>query len=165
MRNESSARRTVQIAPVRKNVRVNASAEHAFSAFTKGFNLWWPRSHHIAKVEMAEAIIEPFAGGRWYERGEDGSECEWGKVLVWEPPGRLILAWQINAQFAYDASLVTEVEVRFIEENAKLTRVELEHRDLERLGDEGHAFRAQIDSSGGWGHIMDLYAKQAGRAA
>ncbi len=165
MTNQIRAQRTLQIAPVCKSVRVNASVERAFDAFTTRFNSWWPRSHHIAKVEMAEAIVEPFAGGRWYERGEDGSECDWGKVLVWEPPGRLVLAWQINAQFAYDPSLVTEVEVRFIEENAKLTRIELEHRYLERLGDDGHAFRAQVDSSGGWGHILSLYAEQAARAA
>ena len=106
-------------------------------------------------------MIEPQAGGRWYEQGEDGSKCDWGRVLVWEPPLRLVLAWQINAQWQFDPGVTTEVEVRFIAEGAT-TRVELEHRHLERLGDRAEALRAAFDSPDGWAGVLQAYAQQQG---
>jgi uncharacterized protein YndB with AHSA1/START domain len=96
-------------------------------------------------------------GGRWFERGEDGSECDWGKVLAWEPPDRIVLAWQIDAQWRFDVNLVTEVEVRFIPEG-QTTRVELEHRNIERLGAQADEARAALDSSGGWSGLLERYA-------
>ncbi|MGO8920968.1 MAG: SRPBCC family protein [Stellaceae bacterium] len=160
--------RSVTIAPVRKSLRVAAPQAIAFSVFTAGIDRWWPRKAHIGKSPMAAAIIEPFAGGRWYHRCEDGSDSAVGHVLVWQPPERLVLAWQISnscvdRSWQYDASLVTEVEVQFIAEGAGETRVEFEHRHLDRLGDGAEAFRTQVD--GGWGGILEGFAAQAAREA
>lgn len=107
---------------------------------------------------MKEAVIEPRAGGRWFERGEDGSECIWGRVLIWEPPARVVLGWQINGEFKYDAAVVTEVEVRFIPEGANVTRVELEHRHLERFGEKAALLREKVDSPNGWGLLLERFA-------
>ena len=150
--------RAITIAPVRKTVRVNADAARAFDVFTAGFTRWWPRSHHIAKVAMKDAVLEPRVGGRWYERGEDGSECEWGKVLVWEPPARVVLGWQINNAFEYDPTTMSEVEIRFIAESAAVTVVELEHRNIDRLGADAEEFRKKVDGPNGWGALIQLYA-------
>jgi len=152
---------TVIPAPVRKRVRVNAPPERAFEVFTAGIGRWWPKSHHIGASDLDAPVIEPKAGGRWYERSVDGAECEIGKVLVWEPPARLILAWQLTADWKYDRNLVTEVEVRFIPDGAGATRVELEHRNLERYGERADVFRGQIDSAGGWSSLLQLFAEAA----
>ncbi|HSD74453.1 MAG TPA: SRPBCC family protein, partial [Steroidobacteraceae bacterium] len=130
----------------------------AFEVFTAGFARWWPRSHSISSVPQKEAVIEPRVGGRWFERGEDGSECDWGKVLVWEPPARVVLGWQLNADFKFDPNVTTEVEVRFIAEGANLTRVELEHRHLERFGDQGEILRQKVGSPEGWGKLLQAFA-------
>ena len=122
------------IAPVRKEVVVDATADHAFRVFTDGIDRWWPRQHHIGTSPMARAVMEPRAGGRWYAISQDGSECDTGRVLVWEPPRRVVLAWQITADWKYDPDFVTEVEVTFTPQGAKKTLVVLEHRDLERFG-------------------------------
>ena len=151
--------RTITPAPVRKSVKVEAPPELAFEVFTARFGLWWPRSHHIGAADPETFIIEPRAGGRWFERGVDGSECDVGKVLVFEPPTRLVLIWQLGADFKFDPELITEVEVRFIAEGADATRVELEHRNLERFGDRADAMRSQIDAPNGWGGILDLFAE------
>jgi len=150
--------RVITVAPVRKTVRVNADAARAFDVFTAGFARWWPRSHHIGAAPMKEAFIEPHVGGRWYERGEDGSECEWGKVLVWEPPARVVLGWQINNQFKYDPTTMSEVEIRFVVESAGVTVVELEHRNIDRLGADAEEFRKKVDAPTGWGLILETYA-------
>jgi uncharacterized protein YndB with AHSA1/START domain len=147
-------------APVRKSVRVKASPTRAFEVFAARMGTWWPKSHSVGSSPQKEVIIEPRAGGRWFERGEDGSECDWGHVLAWEPPSRLLLAWQLDADFKYDKGLVTEVEVRFIPDGDG-TRVELEHRKLERFADRAEAMRSTFDSPGGWGGILDGYAAVA----
>lgn len=147
------------VTAVRKELVVEAPQERAFRVFTEGINRWWPRAHHIGKAELKEAVLEPRAGGRWYERGVDGSECLWGKVLVYEPPRRLVLAWQINAQWQYDETFSTEVEVRFTSEGPKRTRVELEHRDLERFGEQQEQSRKAFES--GWGDILAEFQKVA----
>jgi uncharacterized protein YndB with AHSA1/START domain len=152
---------TVMPAPVRKSVRVNAPPARAFEVFTAGIGRWWPKSHHIGASELDAPVIEPKAGGRWYERGVDGVECDIGKVLVWEPPARLVLIWQLTADWKYDRDLVTEVEVRFIPDGAGATRVELEHRNLERYGDRAEFLRSQIDSEGGWTGLLELFAAAA----
>jgi uncharacterized protein YndB with AHSA1/START domain len=151
----------VKIAPVRKSVRVSATSERAFEVFTAGIGRWWPKSHHIGASDLDAHIIEPKAGGRWYERGIDGVECEIGKVLIWEPPVRLVLEWQLSADWKFDPNLVTEVEVRFISDGANVTRVELEHRNLDRIGNRADAFRQQIDSPEGWGGLLQLFAQSA----
>lgn len=156
--------RTIKPAPVRRNVRVAAPREHAFEVFTAGIGRWWPKSHHIGAADLDALVIEPREGGRWYERGVDGSECEVGKVLVWDPPARLVLVWQLTPEFKYDPNLITEVEVQFIAEGAGATRVELEHRNLERMGDHADAMREKIDGPGGWGDLLQLFAQSATQA-
>ena len=95
---------------VMKSITVAASPERAFHVFTQEFGSWWPlATHHLQKVDAATAIMEPFVGGRWFERGVDGSECNWGRVLAWEPPGRVLLAWEINADWQPDVNVQTEV--------------------------------------------------------
>ena len=144
---------------VRRNIMVGVSQARAFEVFTAKFNSWWPGTHHIAAVPMAEAVIEPRRGGRWFERSTDGSECVWGQVLVWEPPARLVLSWHLSGEFKLeaDSARASEVEVRFVPEGAAQTRVELEHRHLER-----HTVAAKlaegVSGKGGWGDLLQLFA-------
>jgi uncharacterized protein YndB with AHSA1/START domain len=146
--------------PVGGTITVAVPVERAFAVFTGSFNTWWPPQHHIGQADMAEAVLEPREGGRWYERGVDGSECDWGRVLTWEPPHRLVLTWQINGrwQFDPDPAHASEVEVRFIADGPEQTTVELEHRLLERVV-EGAALRDGISGGGGWGSLLELFAK------
>lgn len=147
------------IASVRKNVTVNAPIETAFTVFTEGMNTWWLRKHKIGEADLEQAVLEPKLGGRWYEIDADGTECEWGTVLAWEPPTRLVLAWQIDAAFHYDADLLTEVEIRFIPEGPDRTRVELEHRNLDRFGNTADKIRDSLDSAGGWPALLYAYTQ------
>jgi uncharacterized protein YndB with AHSA1/START domain len=153
--------RTIMPAPVRKSIHVGAPRERAFEVFTAGIGRWWPKTHHIGAADLDALVIEPGQGGRWFERGVDGSECEVGKVLVWDPPARLVLAWQITPEWKYDPNLITEVEVQFIAEGTHATRVELEHRNLERMGDRADEMRQKIDSPEGWGGLLQLFAQSA----
>ena len=144
---------------VRHTITVDASQEAAFATFTSGHDLWWPREFHIGGAEMQEAVMEGREGGRWYERDVDGSECNWGKVLVWEPPTRLVLAWQITGEWAYDGDLLTEVEVRFVADGPHRTLVELEHRGLDAYGDMADEMRGHFDS--GWPGMLEAFAAAA----
>jgi uncharacterized protein YndB with AHSA1/START domain len=156
---------TIRPAPVRKSITVKADAARAFEVFTGRIGRWWPRSHCIGSSPQKDVLLEPRAGGRWYEIGEDGAQCNWGKVLAWEPPARVLLAWQIGTDWKYDADLVTEVEVTFTPVGADETRVDLEHRNLERLGEKAETVRTAIDSEGGWSGILKLYAEMAEKGA
>ena len=147
------------VAPVRKTIVVNAPQARAFDVFTAKFGAWWPKSHHIAKVEMDNVYIEPRQGGRWYEKGVDGSECDWGKVLSWEPPNRVVLSWHLNGKFELDESVESAVDVRFIAESPTTTRIELEHRVTAVDAEE---IRAAVDSPGGWSGLLAMYADAAG---
>ena len=149
---------TIKPAPVRRTVTMAASVERAFEVFTAGFGRWWPASYSIGASPLKSAVIEPRSGGRWYEIGEDGRQCDWGEVLEWDAPSRLLLAWRIHGDWRYDPDLLTEVEVRFIAQGENSTRVELEHRCLENLGDGAEAARATFDSEHGWGGILGGYA-------
>ena len=151
----------ISIAPVRKQVLVNASRERAFDVFTQGMSRWWPPTHSILKSPLKEYIVEPKEGGRWYAVGEDGSSAQTGYVIEWQPPQRLVLAWQLGADWQFDPALITEVEVRFIAESTERTRVELEHRRLERMGDKGAQVRTLIDATGGWTALLDAFKKSA----
>ena len=135
---------------VKKSVLVEASREIAFKVFTEKMALWWPAEHHIGKSQMMAIVLEPRVGGRWGERCVDGSECQWGRVLAYEAPSRVVLAWQLNAQFEFDANFETEVEVTFVAENEKRTRVTLEHKHLERFGAAEAAMREAFESPDGW---------------
>ena len=148
--------------PVRKSITVKASAERAFQVFTEGFDTWWPRTHHIGKSPMKKAVIEGRVGGRCYSDQIDGTECDWGRILVWEPPRRFVMAWQITPTWQYepDVAKASEVEVSFTPEPGGSTRVDLEHRYFERLGAGGVAMRTAVDSSGGWGDLLQTFATQ-----
>jgi uncharacterized protein YndB with AHSA1/START domain len=148
---------------VQKSITVNAPAAHVFRTFTEKQNEWWPRAHHIGPNDKFTAIVEPKVGGRWFERNDDGSECDWGRVLAWEEPKRIVLSWDLASDFSYDPNLNTEVEVRFIAETPKRTRVELEHRCLERYGDQAEKMRDLFDKPDAWaatlGHMRDYAEK------
>jgi len=148
------------IEAVRKSVTVNASPEVAFEIFTDGFDSWWPRSHHIGKSPMTKAIIQGRPGGRCYSEQEDGTECDWGSVLAWEPPRRVLIAWQIaaNWQFEPDLAKSSEVEIRFTPQPGGKTRVELEHRHFERMSAGAVEMRTGVDGEGGWGSLLALFA-------
>lgn len=147
-------------AVVRKSVLVNAPKEHAFMVFTERHGTWWPlQTKHIGVTPAQTAIIEPIVGGRWFERSSDGAECDWGRVLVWDPPHRLVLSWDIGSDWKYDPKLGTEVDIRFISESPDTTRVELEHRRLDRFGALADKMQATFDSEGGWGGILRDFAQ------
>lgn len=151
-----------ETASVRKVITVRAPQAVAFDVFTRAIHTWWPMaSHHVGQADCASVVMEPQAGGRWFERGVDGSECDWGRVLAWEPPGRLLLSWQLSAAWAFDPALHTEVEVRFTALDAGSTRVELEHRGLEAYGAQALAMRDAFASPNGWGFMLDQYALAA----
>ena len=143
-------------------VQVDATQARAFEVFTDRFGTWWPMdTHHIGEKDAVAAVMEPRAGGRWFERAADGTECEWGSVLEWDPPARVLLAWHLTPEFAYDPdpALATEVEVRFIPEGPASTRVELEHRGFAVHGDRGAGMRSAVGSDGGWAGLLRTYAE------
>ncbi len=148
--------------PVRKTITVKTPPERAFRVFTREIDSWWPRTHHIGKVPMQRILVEDRTGGRCYSEQTDGSECDWGKVLVWDPPGRLVIAWQITHTWGYEPDLAksSEVEVRFSPDGSGGTRVDLEHRNFSRMGEGGPTMRKAVDSEGGWGTLMQLFAAQ-----
>jgi uncharacterized protein YndB with AHSA1/START domain len=161
----TTVRRDQTQAAVRKSVVVNAPLTHTFAVFTEQHGAWWPlKTHHIGADPAQTAIIEPRAGGRWFERSSDGAECDWGRVLVWDPPHRIVLSWDISADWKYDPKLGTEVEVRFFSEGSGTTRVELEHRHLERYGAQAERMQETFDSEMGWGGILRGFAEAAVKA-
>ena len=145
--------------PVRKTITVKASVERAFQVFTEGIDTWWPRTHHIGKSPMTKAILEGRPGGRCYSLQEDGTECDWASVTTWDPPNRVVLAWQITHLWGYqpDLSLASEVEIVFTDLGDGQTRVDLEHRGFERMGPGGDVMRTAVSSQGGWGTLLQLY--------
>jgi uncharacterized protein YndB with AHSA1/START domain len=152
------------VGTVRKTIFVNAPQAHAFAVFTERLGDWWPlQRYHIGSQAAQTAILEPRVGGRWFERAADDSECEWGRVLVWEPPHRLVLSWDIGADWKFDPDLGTEVDVRFIAEGADRTRVELEHRRLERYADKAAEMRGIFDSEAGWSALLAAFAHAAAK--
>lgn len=157
-----------QLQPVRHAVTVPLPVEQAFALFTEGYSTWWP-GHHIGAAEMAEAVLEPRTGGRYYERGVDGSECEWGKVLACEPPHRIVVAWQITESggaWVYDPDIshASEFEATFRPQPDGQTRVEVEHRHIDRHGEGATGIHQGVGGPGGWPGILDNYAKVAAAA-
>jgi uncharacterized protein YndB with AHSA1/START domain len=147
---------------VRKSMGVKAPPAVAWRVFTEKMSTWWPLAQYkIGKAKAVEAIVEPHVGGRWYERGEDGSTCDWGRVLSWEPTSRLVLSWDITADWQYDPKLNTEIEIRFIAEGKDATRVELEHRHLDRYGARREEMRRIFDTEGDWGRVLAMFARVA----
>jgi uncharacterized protein YndB with AHSA1/START domain len=151
---------TAPIPPITGKVTIGVPVEQAFRVFTRSFDTWWPHQYHIGQAEVAEVILDPHDGGRWYERGVDGTECDWGRVLAWEPPHRLVFTWQISGawQFDPDPDHASEIEVRFTVDGPDLTTVEVEHRHFDRL-DGGQAIHDAIRAGGGWALLLEGFAK------
>ena len=149
-------------APIRKSLRVRASQDKAFRTFVAGMGTWWLKSHSLLASPQKDVIVEPRTGGRWFEVGEDGSEQDWGRVLEWAAPDRVVLAWQLNADWAYDPDFETSVEVRFTPDG-DFTLVEFEHRDLERYGARAEELRGGYESGmdGGWAALLAGFQKVA----
>jgi uncharacterized protein YndB with AHSA1/START domain len=147
----------------RAEVRVDASQERAFAVFTDGIDTWWPREHTIGEAELKEMVLEPKVGGRAYGIGVDGSESDWGRVLEFDRPNRIVVSWDITLQWKHelDHAKASEFEVRFIPEGPDRTRVELEHRHLERHGDGWEAMRDAVGSPNGWQGGLELFAAAA----
>jgi uncharacterized protein YndB with AHSA1/START domain len=145
---------------VTKRITVHAPQQRAFEVFTQMTGWWQFDTHHTGDIDVAEVVMEPRPGGRWYERGIDDSEQEWGQVLSWDPYQRLLLGWQLDADFHYDPEFLTEVEVTFVPDGNGGTEVALEHRNLERYGDR-QAEITQIFETGGWPTLLERYAAHA----
>ena len=155
---------TAQTPTVKKSVTVKAGLEHAFTVFTAGFDTWWPRAHHIGTKPMQKAVIETRAGGRCFGREADGTECQWGTVTAWEPPNRLVIAWQIAPSwrdFEPDLAKASEVEIRFTAEPDGMTRVDLEHRHFERHGAGFESILGGVGGPGGWSGLLQLFHNKA----
>jgi uncharacterized protein YndB with AHSA1/START domain len=148
-------------APVSAQIVVDAPVERAFSVFTEEFGSFKPPEHNLLGVDIAETVFEPRAGGHLYDRGVDGSECRWARVLAYEPPDRVVFSWDIGPQWQIetDPEKTSEVEVRFIPETPDRTRVELEHRKLERHGEGWEGIREAVDSEAGWPLYLQRFAE------
>ena len=146
---------------IRTSVIVEAPIEHAFRVFTEDFDKVKPREHNMLDVEIAETVFEPRVGGRIFDRGVDGSECQWARVLAFEPPDRVVFSWDIAPtwQIETDLEKTSEVEVRFVDEGEGKTRVELEHRHLDRHGDGWESEREAVEGEGGWPLYLQRFAE------
>lgn len=142
-------------APIRKTLHVRASRQKAFDTFV-AMGGWWLKSHTLQPTGQRDVVIEPRSGGRWYDVGQDGTEMEWGRVIEWDAPERLVLAWQLDADWTYDPNFETVVEVRFTPEGDQ-TLVEFEHRGLEAFGERAGETAQGMDS--GWGELLEGYSQ------
>jgi uncharacterized protein YndB with AHSA1/START domain len=154
--------RQAQETSVHVQVVVHAPIEQAFAVFTDGIGTWFPPEYNLLPVPIAERVFEPRVGGRVYDRGVDGSECHWARVLAYEPPNRVVISWDINPrwQIETDVTKTSEVEVRFVSEAPDRTRVELEHRHLERHGEGWEQQRGALGSEGGWPGCLRTFAER-----
>ena len=146
---------------VRREIVVDVPPDRAFALFTAEMTSWWPADHHIGSAPIAEIVVEPRAGGRWFTRHEDGTETYTGIVRAWEPPSRLVVTWQIGADWTYHDDLITTVEVRFQPDGADRTRVSLEHRDLDAFGADAAGMKEMFDGPGAWDATLRAYASVA----
>jgi uncharacterized protein YndB with AHSA1/START domain len=150
-----------------KSIRVRVPIERAFSVFVEQMETWWPATHHIGNTPFEAIFVEPRVGGRWYERNAEGKQCDWGTVLVWDPPHKVCFSWHVGPghdspdwKFDPDMARASEVEVRFIEEGEGTTLVELEHRKIERHGEGAEKLRDMFDGPGAWVAILEAFAKR-----
>jgi uncharacterized protein YndB with AHSA1/START domain len=144
------------------SIVVDAPIERAFAVFTGDMDSWWPQEHHILQAPLERMVFEPKVGGHIYDVGTDGSTCRWARVLAYEPPHRIVFSWDINLQWQIetDPAKTSEVEVRFVAEGAARTRVELEHRHLDRVGDGWEGMRDAVGSDGGWNVGLRAFARR-----
>ena len=153
---------TAVIAPVRKTVHVKVPIAHAFEVFTSGLTRW-PHDHGVGKKPIQKVLMEPRLGGRWLEISQDGTETPVATITLWEPPHRFVLLWQINAKWQPDATMRSEVDVRFTADGPNATDVELVHHKFETMGAEaGASMRKDVD--GGWPGLMDCFVAEAERS-
>jgi uncharacterized protein YndB with AHSA1/START domain len=147
---------------VHSSILVDAPIERAFSVFTEGIGTWFPSEYNLLAVDIAERVFEPRVGGRVYDRGTDGSECSWGRVLAYEPPDRVVISWDISPRWDIetDPDKTSEVDVRFTAEGSDRTRVELEHRNLDRHGEGWEQIRASVAGEGGWPGCLQRFAER-----
>jgi uncharacterized protein YndB with AHSA1/START domain len=148
---------------VRSSISVAVGIERAFRVFTERMGSWWPPEHRINNAPMAAAILEPRVGGRWYELGTDGSECEWGMVLAWDPPHHLAVTWHLDGDFRYDPAVErsSRVDVRFRAQEDGTTWVELEHSGLDHHGPSWRRLRDAISAPRGWQMHLRRFARAA----
>lgn len=153
-RNDSEAK-------VRAVATVEAPIERAFQVFTQRCDAWWPRPYRLGQTERIDVVLEPRAGGRWYERTADGKECDWGKVLAWHPPDRSALSWQIGLGFVPepDPQRASRVDVTFVEAGPARTTVTVVHSEFERHGEGWEAMQEGVSGEGGWPGILPGYAE------
>jgi uncharacterized protein YndB with AHSA1/START domain len=156
---------TAEEAVVHKSVRVQGSVERAFSIFVEQMETWWPAEHHIGKQAFQCIIVEPRVGGRWYERDAQGSECNWGSVLAWEPPQRVTLGWHLGTEWKFDPdpAKASEVEIRFTAKNPSSTQVDLVHSKLERHGEGYEQLLAALRGPEAWSRVLADFARIADR--
>ena len=143
---------------VHRSVSVPLPRERAFELFTTQMGAFWPAGHSIGSAPIADVLVEPRVGGRWYERG---TECDWGRVAAWEPPARVVLLWQIGVDWTMHPDFETDVEVQFTEDGPGRTCIDLTHRHLERYGDQAEAMRRIFDSPEGWAGILTRLSELA----
>ena len=144
------------LAAVRRSVTVKAPIEKAFAVFTESFGTWWPADYHVNPNGYETAFIEPRVGGRWFERAPDGSEYDWGRVLAWDPPRRILLTWQLNGDYVFEPDHSSEVEVTFTAVEGGRTQVALVHSKFESLtGSETVA--ATVGGDRGWNTLLSRY--------
>jgi uncharacterized protein YndB with AHSA1/START domain len=145
---------------VRRQIVVDAPIERAFTVFTERFGDFKPPEHNLLRAPIAETVFEPKVGGHIYDRGVDGTECRWARVLAFEPPDRVVFSWDISPQWQIEADPdnTSEVEVRFVAESATRTRIELEHRNLDRHGAGWQSVRDGIGHDEGWPLYLTRYA-------
>lgn len=157
---------TQTAAVVRKHIVVQAPLEEAFAVFTERFGDFKPPEHNLLGVPIAKTVFEPHVGGHIYDRGTDGSECRWARILVFDPPRRVVFSWDIGPTWQLEASPenASEVEVRFLPETPDRTRVELEHRDIDRHGPGWQAVADGVGHEGGWPLYLTRYAALFGRS-
>jgi uncharacterized protein YndB with AHSA1/START domain len=150
-----------EVKPVRKSVVVNTGVERAFELFVKKFDAIKPREHNLLSGPIAETVFEPKVGGHIYDVGTDGSRCEWSRVLVFDPPHRVVFSWDIGPTWHLESDLskTSEVEVRFIAESGDRTRVELEHRHIDRHGPGWRAVADGVDGDAGWPLYLRRYVE------
>jgi uncharacterized protein YndB with AHSA1/START domain len=152
---------------VRADVVVDVAPERAFEAFSTEMPNWWHPDHHLIEAELEEMVFEPRVGGHIYDRGVDGSECRWARVLAYEPPHRVVFSWDITAEWKLetDPERASEVEVRFVPEGPGRTRVELEHRNLDRHGPGWEGMRDAVGSPQGWPDGVRGFAEYVNRGS
>lgn len=153
----------VQANAVSKRVTIHCGLEKAFTVFTDRMGAWWPATHHIGATPFRDIAMEHRTGGRWYEVNDHGEECQWGTVLLWEPPLRVVVSWHLGPDWQYDPAMerASEVEVTFRPETPDITHIELVHRCLERHGADYGKLRDEVDQPGGWSAVLESFKQKA----